>query len=134
MNRWCGTGRIVRDPDVRYTQNEMCVGRFTLAVDRRGKKEEGKPTADFISCVAFGKTGEFVQGYVKKGMKFDVSGRIQTGSFNDRDGKKVNTFEIVVDDIEFGESKKAQGEPKEEKPDEGFMDVPDDIEDQLPFN
>ena len=133
MNKWCGTGRAVRDPDVRYTQDQLCVGRFTIAVDRRGKKEEGKPTADFISCVGFGKTGEFIEKFVKKGMKFDVTGRIQTGSYTDKDNRRVNTVEIVLDEIEFGESKKSQ-ETQEQKSDEGFMDVPDDVDDQLPFN
>ena len=132
MNKTMLTGRLTKDPSTKYTSgdNQMCVARFTLAVNRRTKKE-GQQDADFISCVAFGKTGEFVEKYAKKGMKFDVVGRIQTGSYEDKDGKKVYTTDVVVEEIEFGESK---GAAKDEKPDEGFMDVPDDVADELPFN
>lgn len=122
MNKTVLTGRLTKDPTVKYTQDEKCVARFTLAVNRRGK-DNG---ADFISCVAFGKTGEFIDHYMKKGMKADLSGRIQTGSY-EKDGRKVYTTDVVVDDIEFGESKKA-----EEMTEEVFADVPDDVE--LPFN
>lgn len=124
MNKAILTGRLTKDPDVRYSQDSMCIARFTLAVGRRKKDE-----ADFIFCVAFGKTGEFVQKYAKKGGKFDLSGRIQTGSYKDKEDRTVYTTEIVVEDIEFGESKKAtQGEPQENE----FVNVPDDSE--LPFN
>jgi single-strand DNA-binding protein len=131
MNKVCICGRLTRDPEVRYSagENTMCIARFTLAVNRRGKKEEGKTAADFISCVAFGKTGETVEKYFKKGMKADLSGRIQTGSYKDKDGKTVYTTEVVVEDIEFGESKKSE---TKEEPKEEFMEVEDDTD--LPFN
>lgn len=127
MNKAVLTGRLTKDPTVRYSQDQLCVARFTLAVDRKKKQENGQ-NADFISCVAFGKTGEFVQKYAKKGMKFDTVGRIQTGSYEDKAGKTVYTTEVVIEDIEFGESKKAtQGE-------NDFVNVPDNIEEELPFN
>lgn len=138
MNKALLTGRLTRDPEVRYTQgeNQMCVARFTLAVNRRGKQEEGKQNADFISCVAFGKIGEHLEKYWKKGMKADISGRIQTGSYQNKNGDTVYTTEVVVEDIEFGESKKAQGDstPKEKPKEETWMNVPDDIDSELPFN
>ncbi len=160
MNKAMLTGRLTRDPDVRYSQgeNQMCISRFTLAVDRRRtRNQDGNgQTADFISCVAFGKTGEFVEKYARKGMKFDVVGRIQTGSYQNKDGQTVYTTEVVVEDMEFGESKKAQGggssydysqsqgggsgqysAPQNEAPrpaEDGFMNVPDEIDDELPFN
>lgn len=136
MNKVELTGRITRDPNVRYTQGEspMCIARFTLAVDRRKSKDASGPKADFPSCVAFGKTGEFVEKYARKGMKFDIVGHIQTGSYDDKDGKKVYTTEVVVEDIEFGESKNASAGSVQEKPEDGFVDVPDDIDSELPFN
>lgn len=149
MNKAMIVGRLTRDPNVRYSQgeNQTCVARFTLAVDRRRSKNsrEGEQTADFISCVAFGKTGEFVEKYARKGMKFDIVGRIQTGSYQDKDGKTVYTTDIVVEEIEFGESKasaQANGAAPanggnanaETAGDDGFMNVPDEIDDELPFN
>ena len=122
--------------------------RFNLAVNRQfAKKDSGQPTADFINCVAFGKTGEFVEKYFRKGMKADICGRIQTGSYNDKDGKKVYTTDIVVEDIEFGESKGSnQGQnstlAQNNAPasqigfttdSDGFMNIPDDIDEELPF-
>lgn len=132
MNKAMLTGRLTKDPNVKYTsgENQMCVARFTLAVDRRGKKEEGKQSADFISCVAFGKTGEHIEKYYRKGMKADIVGRIQTGSYKKENGDTVYTTDVVIDEVEFGESKAAQGTQKQEKQD--WMDVPDDSE--LPFN
>lgn len=127
MNKVILTGRLVKDPTIKYN-GEMCIARFTLACDRRFKKD-GQQSADFPSCVAFGKTGEFAEKYARKGMKFDIVGRLQTGSYEDKDGKTVYTTEVVVEDIEFGESKKS--EPKEE-PKEEFMEVEDDTD--LPFN
>ena len=135
MNKVMLTGRLTKDPAIKYN-GEMCIARFTLACDRRFKKD-GQPSADFPSCVAFGKTGEFAEKYARKGMKFDVVGRLQTGSYEDKDGKTVYTTEVVIEDMEFGESKKAQGETTEakEKPkEETWMDVPDDIDSDLPFN
>lgn len=124
MNRACLTGRLTKDPSVKYTAEQMCIARFTLAVNRRGSKNEG---ADFISCVAFGKTGEFAEKYAKKGMKFDIVGHIQTGSYENKDGQTVYTTDVVVEDMEFGESKSAE-KPQTEQ----WQDVPDDM--GLPFN
>lgn len=128
MNKWIGCGRLTKDPAVKYN-NDKAVARFNLAVNRRFSKDG---EADFISCVAFGKQGEFVEKYARKGMKFDIVGRIQTGNYKDKDGKTVYTTDVVVEEIEFGESKgETKAEPKKE--DEGFMNVPDD-DDTLPFN
>lgn len=131
MNKWIGCGRLTKDPVVKYN-NDNAVARFNLAVNRRFSKDG---EADFISCVAFGKQGEFVEKYARKGMKFDIVGRIQTGNYKDKDGKTVYTTDVVVEEIEFGESKGTSAEPKAEpkKEDEGFMNVPDD-DDTLPFN
>ena len=130
-------GRLTRNPDTKYTQgeNSMCISRFTLAVDRRGKKKDGEQTADFISCVAFGKTGEFVEKYAAKGKKFDIVGRIQTGSYQNKDGQTVYTTDVVVEEIEFGESKgNQQTQTQQDQQDSGWMNVPDAIQDELPFN
>lgn len=141
MNKAILMGRLTRDPDVRYTQggDPMCIARYTLAVDRRFKRE-GQDGADFIPCVAFGKGGEFVEKYCKKGTKLAVTGRIQTGSYTNRDGQKVYTTEIVVEEQEFAESKAAQSgqqntQPaKEEEGMDGFMNIPDGLDDtELPF-
>lgn len=134
MNKVCLSGRVVRDPNVRYSQGEnpMCIAHFTMACDRRGKKEEGKQSADFPSCVAFGKQGEFVEKYGRKGMKFDITGRLQTGSYKDKNGNTVYTTDVVVEEIEFGESKSAS--QTQDKPDDGFTNVPDEIDAELPFN
>jgi single-strand DNA-binding protein len=128
MNKSVLTGRFTKDPTVKYTQDQMCVARFTLAVNRKGK-DKG---ADFINCVAFGKQAEFINSYMKKGMKADLSGRITTGSYKDKDGKTVYTTEVTVEDIEFGESKNAQTETKPEQND--WQNVPDDLDSELPFN
>lgn len=130
MNHVVLMGRLTRDPEERYTagENPLCVCRYTLAVDRRGKKKEGE-TADFLRIVAFGKGGEFASRYFKKGMRVLVSGRIQTGSYVDKDGRKVATVDIVAEDQEFAESK-AYGA----KTDDSFMDIPDSAEAEgLPF-
>lgn len=131
MNKVILMGRLVRDAEVRYSagNNSMAVARFTLAVDRRFKKD-GEPSADFISCVAFGKSAEFVEKYVKQGTKIALEGHWQTGSYTNKDGQKVYTNDCVVDSMEFAESKK-----KETTPDDGFMNIPDNLEDEgLPFN
>ena len=110
MNKVVLMGRLTRDPDVRYSQGEqpMAIARYTLAVDRRrGRSNDGENTADFISCVAFGKSGEFAEKYLHKGTKLVVSGRIQTGSYVNKDGVKVYTTEVVVEDQEFAESRNA---------------------------
>jgi len=139
MNKVMLTGRLTKDPEVRYSQNQMCIARFTLAVDRRKKREEGQ-NADFPSCVAFDKTGEFAEKYARKGMKFNIVGHIQTGSYKKENGDTVYATEVIVEDMEFGESKKNQEAAgdltnvKEDKKDEGFMNVPEDDLEGLPFN
>ena len=134
-------GRLTKDPEVRYTQgNEpMAIARYTLAVDRRFKRNE-EQTADFIPCVVFGKGGEFAEKYLKKGVKIAVVGRIQTGSYTNKDGVKVYTTEVVVDEQEFAVSKatsqrntqNTQNTHKEGGLD-GFMNIPDNLDEQLPF-
>ena len=134
MNKVILIGRLTKDPDVRYTtgDNSTAIARYTLAVDRRFKKDE----TDFIGCVAFGKSGEFAEKYLKKGIKIAISGRIQTGSYKDKEGRTVYTTDVVVEEQEFCESK-GQGEKpamQPEKPEDGFMSIPDDIDEELPFN
>ena len=127
-------GRLTKDPDVRYTQGEksMAIARYTLAVDRKFKKD-GEPTADFISCVAFGKNGEFAEKYLRKGTKIANFGRLQTGSYTNKDGQKVYTTDVIVEEHEFCE-KKGEGESQNTpKADEGFMDLPGDISEECPF-
>lgn len=126
MNKVALIGRLTRDPDVRYSQGgePMAIARFTLAVDRRTKKSD----ADFISCVAFGKSGEFVEKYFHKGMKVAVIGRIQTGSYDNKDGHKVYTTDVVCEELDFCESKQQQKADAD-----GFMNIPDEIEEEMPF-
>ena len=143
-------GRLTADPDVRYSNNgdkQLCISRYTLAVDRRFKRD-GEPTADFIRCVAFGRSGEFAEKYFHKGIKIAVDGRIQTGSYQNKDGQTVYTTDVIVENQEFAESKAAseqnagavpQAEPKAEEPTadagDGFMNIPDSVDDSgLPFN
>ena len=137
MNKVILMGRLVRDPDVRYSQSSqpMAIARFTLAVDRRFKKE-GEQSADFISCVAFGKIGEFVEKYLRKGTKIALDGHWQTGSYTNKDGAKVYTNDCVADSIEFAESKKTDNPAPapEVKTDEEFMSIPDGMDEELPFN
>lgn len=144
MNKVILMGRLTRDPEVRYSQRgnsqeEMCVARYTLAVDRRGK-DAG---TDFPSVVAFGKAGEFAEKYLHKGTKIVLTGRIQTGSYTNRDGVKVYTTDIVAEDQEFAESKAAAGQTQQGNgqaaagdyptDDNGFMNIPDGIDEELPF-
>ena len=138
MNRVILMGRLTKDPDVRYTQGQdpMCIARYTLAVDRMWKKKEGQTNADFPNCVAFGKLGEFAEKYLRKGTKIAMIGRLQTGSYTDRNGNKVYTTEVVVEDQEFAESKNAlsngrQPEAKEDAKEDGFMDIPDGMVEEL---
>ena len=136
MNKVILMGRLTRDPDVKYTQQQMCAARFTLAVDRRFKRDGEQLTADFISCVAFGKTGEFIERYCHQGTKLVVEGRIQTGSYTNRDGNKVYTTDVVAESVEFAESKAAGGErkPPANVDSDGFMNIPDGVDDEgLPF-
>lgn len=131
MNVATLVGRLTRDPEGKATQGGTFVTRYTVAVDRRFKRD-GEPTADFINCVSFGKTAEFAEKYFTKGMRIAVTGRIETGSYTNKEGQKVNTFDIIVDNHEFADSK---AERKEEpKADEGFMDVPEGMGETLPFN
>lgn len=134
MNKWIGTGRLCGDPEVRYSQGEnaMAIARYRLAVDRRFKKDN-EQTADFIPCVAFGKAAEFAEKYLHKGMKIAVTGRIQTGSYDNKDGQKVYTTEIVVEEQEFCESKGSSESQAAQASDDGFMSIPEGIEDELPF-
>ena len=143
MNNVSLTGRLVRDPEVRYSQGENPTGvaRYTLAVSRPFKSNNGGQDADFISCVAFGKSAEFTEKYMKQGMMFAVTGRIQTGSYDGKDGKKVYTTDVVVATQEFCEKKgyaPAAGnttKPAKSAPaSDGFMNIPDGVDDELPFN
>lgn len=133
MNKVIIMGRLTRDPDVRYSQgaNQMAIARFTLAVDRR-RSAEGQQAADFIPCVAFGTNGEFAEKYLHKGTKIVVEGRMQTGSYTNREGQKVYTTEVVIESQEFAESKR--GSSKSEYNEDGFMVIPDGIEEELPFS
>ena len=152
MNKVTLMGRLTRDPDVRYSQGgqPMAIARYTLAVDRRrGRSDSDQQTADFISCVAFGKAGEFAEKYLHKGMKICVAGRIQTGSYTKQDGTKVYTTDVVVEEQEFCESRAAndtaqnysaptpQPTPQSSGTSaalDGFMSIPDGIDEELPFN
>lgn len=148
MNKVILMGRLTRDPEVRYSsgENALAIARYTLAVDRRFHKDN-EASADFIGCVAFGKGGEFAEKYLRQGTKIVVTGRIQTGSYTNREGQKVYTTEIVVEDQEFAESKAAsqnysqtsagsrqQPPPPMPADKDGFMQIPDGIDEELPFN
>lgn len=142
MNKVILMGRLTRDPNVRYTQGaeSTCVARYTLAVDRR-VKQEGQQSADFIGCVAFGRNGEFAEKYLKQGSKIVVTGHIQTGSYTNRDGNKVYTTDIVIEEQEFAESKAAaernqqqEPQPQPETDENGFMNIPDGLDEELPFS
>ncbi len=147
MNKVILMGRLTRDPDVRYSQGEQAtaVARYTLAVDRRFRREGSDQTADFISCVTFGRSAEFAEKYLRKGTKIVATGRIQTGSYTNQEGQKVYTTDVVVEDQEFAESKAASEgrgggyqQPARPEPSEavsdGFMNIPDGIDEELPFN
>jgi len=145
MNKVILMGRLTRDAEVRYSQGEAstAVARFSLAVDRRFKREGDDQTADFINCVAFGRTGEFMERFGRKGTKFLVEGRIQTGSYTNKDGQRVYTTDVVVEQIEFAESKSSGengGYVPGDRPapsgaaGDGFMNIPDGIDEELPFN
>lgn len=148
MNKVILVGRMTRDAEVRYSQgeNSSAVARFTLAVDRRVRRDanNGDQTADFIGCVAFGRTAEFLERYGRKGTKFVLEGRIQTGSYTNKDGQRVYTTDVVAENVEFAESKNASGggdsysasnapSPSGAAGD-GFMNIPDGIDEELPFN
>lgn len=134
MNRVILLGRLSKDVEVKYA-GETCVARYTLAVDRRFKKD-GEPSADFINCVAFGKNGEFAEKYLRKGMKVAIVGRIQTGSYKNKDGQTVYTTDIVVEEQEFCESKKDTQETAPPAPStlpDGFMNIPPGTDEKLPW-
>lgn len=141
MNKVILMGRLTRDPEVRYAQgnDNMAIARYSLAVDRRFKKDGDEQTADFINCIAFGKAGEFAEKYLRKGTKIAVVGRIQTGSYTNKDGQKVYTTDVVVEEQEFAESKgngSTEGNQTAKAPasSDGFMNIPDGIDEELPFN
>ena len=147
MNKVVLIGRLTRDPEIRYSQGEqaIAVARYTLAVDRRFRRDSESQTADFIGCVAFGRQAEFAEKYFRKGTKIAVTGRIQTGSYTNREGQKVYTTDVVIEEQEFAESKAASAEsgfhPMEaDRPSpsnavgDGFMNIPDGIDEELPFN
>lgn len=142
MNKVVLMGRLTRDPEVRYTQgdNPMAIARYTLAVDRRFKRE-GEATADFISCVTFGKLAEFAEKYFRQGLKVIASGRIQTGSYTNKEGRKVYTTDVVIEEQDFAESKGAEKESNQgnasaagQEDADGFMNIPDGIDEELPFS
>lgn len=144
MNRVILCGRLTREPEVRYSQTasgSMAVARYTLAVDRRFKREN-EQNADFISCIAFGKLGEFAEKYLHQGVKIAVSGRIQTGSYTNKDGRKIYTTDVVIEEQEFCESKTSNQQgggngiiPPNNNMSNDFMSIPDNVEDEgLPFN
>ena len=144
MNKVILMGRLTRDPEVRYSQGESstAVARYTLAVDRRFRREGSDQTADFIGCVAFGRQAEFAEKYLHQGTKIAITGRIQTGSYTNKDGQRVYTTDVVVEEQEFAESKAAgqnsqqnsRPEPSTAVDNDGFMQIPDGIDEELPFS
>ena len=159
MNKVILMGRLTRDPEVRYSQgaSQTAVARFSIAVDRRFGKRDGEPDADFFNCTAFGKTAEFVERYLHKGTKIALSGRIQNDNYTNKEGQMVYSVRIIVDDVEFAESKNASGgnaggygngggynnggyagggnsAPAPSGAGDGFMNIPDGIDEELPFN
>ena len=146
MNKVVLVGRLTRDPEVRYSQgdNATAVARYTLAVDRRFKRDN-EPGADFIPCVVFGRSGEFAEKYFRQGMRVSVSGRIKTGSYTNKDGIKVYTTEVIVEEQEFAESRAEAESFRKSNPQpaapqapaadagDGFMSIPDGIDEELPF-
>ena len=153
MNKVILMGRLTRDPDVRYSagENSTAVARYTLAFCRRFRRDGDSATADFIGCVAFGRQAEFAEKYLRQGTKIAITGRIQTGSYTNREGQKVYTTDVVVEEQEFAESKNAGGNnggysaPQHNNPApsantsdlgsaDGFMNIPDGIDEELPFN
>lgn len=140
MNKVILMGRLTRDPEVRYMQNEnsTAVARYSLAVPRKFKNDG--QDCDFINCVAFGKMGEFAEKWLRQGIKIAVTGRIQTGSYTNRDGQKVYTTDVVVEEQEFCESKnysqqnESRPQPAPQTNGDGWMNIPDGIDEELPFN
>lgn len=142
MNKVSLVGRLTRDPEVRYTEGGTSIARFSIAVDRRFKSE-GQPDADFPNIVAFGKTAEFIEKYFGQGNRIGLTGRIQTGSYTNNDGVKVYTTDVVAEEVEFVESKTASGDSGYQQTSrptpsqaigDGFMNIPDGLDEELPFN
>lgn len=152
MNKVILMGRLTRDPEVRYSagENATAIARYTLAADRK-YKQEGQQNADFIQCIAFGKSAEFAEKYFRKGMKIAITGRVQTGSYTNKEGQKVYTTDVVIEEQEFDEGKNSSGADREARDeaalqqsgykqssmttgDDGFMHIPDGIDEELPFN
>ena len=141
MNSVQLVGRFTRDPEVRYANSGTTVARFSVAVDRRFKQEGGE-SADFVNCIAFGKTAEFIEKYFTKGQRIGLNGRIQTGSYTNQEGQKIYTTDVVAESVEFVESKGSgqQSGNQSDRPvpntasSDGFMDIPDGIDEELPFN
>ena len=141
MNKVILMGRLTRDPEVRYSQGDQssAVARYTLAVDRRFRRD-GEASADFINCVAFGRAAEFAERYLRQGTKIAITGRIQTGSYTNRDGQKVYTTDVIIEEQEFAESKSSNSTDNRPAPTpntdigDGFMNIPDGIDDELPFS
>ena len=140
MNSVNLTGRLTRDPDIRYTDGGTSIARFSIAVDRKFTNENG-PKADFPNIIAFGKTAEFIQKWFTKGMKIEITGRIQTGSYSNQDGAKVYTTDVVAENVGFAESKSASSVNRDPAQsdrtspgDDDFMSIPDGIDEELPFN
>lgn len=145
MNKVILMGRLTRDPEIRYSQGEQstAVARYTIAVDRRFRRDGDQQTADFINCVAFGRQGEFAEKYFRKGIKIAITGRIQTGSYTNKDGQRVYTTDVIVEEQEFAESKSASasnagaaaanGNAAGSAIGDGFMNLPDGIDEELPF-
>ena len=140
MNKVILMGRLTRDPDVRYSagENSTAVARYTLAVDRRFRRDGDSATADFIGCVAFGRQAEFAEKYLRQGTKIAITGRIQTGSYTNREGQKVYTTDVVVEEQEFAQSRAEQGRENQGAMGtadvDGFQNIPDGIEEELPFH
>ena len=135
MNQIFLCGRLCSDPDVRYGTNSNAIAKFSIAVDRRFKRD-GQPTADFFNCVAFGKTGEFIEKYFHKGSKILLSGEMQNNNYKNKEGQMVYGFQVAVNNVEFAESKSQQNNVQQAKPqqaDDSFMQIPDEISDELPF-
>ncbi len=133
MNKVIEMGRLTKDPSITYAQKDnSAIARYTLAVDRKYKRE-GEASADFISCVAFGKAAEFAEKYLHKGTKIVAVGRIQTGSYTNKDGQKVYTTDVIVEETEFAESKKSEEQEQPEATPDGFVPVSSQIDEELPF-
>ena len=144
MNKVIMMGRLTRDPEVRYSQgvSQIAIARFSLAVDRKWKRE-GEPDADFFNCTVFGRQADFVEKYLRQGTKVVVTGRIQNDNYTNKEGQKVYAVQIIVDEIEFAESKNAaatNGAVMQNTPSpsqatgDGFMSIPDGAEEEMPFN